>query len=50
LEFYEGFEIANHTLSHPFADKITPAEWGSLSALFENQPNQPTHEPKRSKQ
>lgn len=26
------------------------AEWGSLSALFENQPNQPTHEPKRSKQ
>lgn len=24
---YEGFEIANHTLSHPSAEKITPAEW-----------------------
>lgn len=24
---YEGFEIANHTLSHPSADKIDPAEW-----------------------
>jgi len=24
---YEGFEIANHTLSHPSADMITPDEW-----------------------
>lgn len=24
---YEGFEIANHTLTHPSADKIAPGEW-----------------------
>lgn len=24
---YEGFEIANHTLTHPSADKIHTAEW-----------------------
>ena len=27
VSVYEGFEIASHTLSHPSADKIDPAEW-----------------------
>jgi peptidoglycan/xylan/chitin deacetylase (PgdA/CDA1 family) len=26
-EIYEGFEIANHTLTHPSAEKISLAEW-----------------------
>ena len=27
VKTYEGFEIANHTLTHPSADKIPAAEW-----------------------
>ena len=27
VSVYEGFEIANHTLTHLSADKIDPAEW-----------------------
>jgi peptidoglycan/xylan/chitin deacetylase (PgdA/CDA1 family) len=26
-DVYEGFDIANHTLNHPSAEKLSPAEW-----------------------